>query len=204
MLKFVDFLAEQSTLHMFDMDDTMFHSPNTRVGVRNQAGKIVGRLTSQQYSNHKLTPGHKYDYEEFKDSHKFHKEAQPIPKMISLVRKVHRSTKGTNSRVIINTARQDLHDRDKFLDKFRKHGIDINSIHVERAGKITGGTTAEKKMQVTRKHLNTGKYKRVNLYDDDKANLHALLQLKGEYPHVKFTAYHAQPDGSIKHYKHGD
>jgi len=38
------------------------------------------------------------------------------------------------------------------------------------------------------------------MYDDSKTNLKALLNMKREYPNVKFIAFHVKPDGSMSRY----
>lgn len=204
MKSFKQFLEEEKkgALHVFDIDDTMFHT-TARVKVRNKDGKIIRYLTNQQFNKYRLRPGEKFDYSEFHSAKKFHDESRPIEKMIRKIRKIHDlSKKKENHKVIINTARADFDNKDKFLDKFRKHDIEIDGIHVHRAGNIPGDDIpAVKKVKIIKQYIDNHGYKKVIMYDDSKTNLQALLQMKNMYPDVKFVAYHAQPDGSIKHYK---
>lgn len=203
MKSFKSYIEEQSNaLHVFDIDDTMFHT-TARVRVRNSAGKIIRYLSNAQFNNYKLKPGEKYDFREFRSASKFDRESRPINKMLQTVRKVHGLSKTKkNSKVIINTARADFDDKEQFLNKFRKHDIDIDDIHVHRAGNIPGDDLpAHKKVKIIKQYIDKHGYKKVVMYDDSKSNLKALLQMKKAYPHVKFVAYHAQPDGSIKHFK---
>ena len=48
-------------------------------------------------------------------------------------------------------------------------------------------------------------YSHVHLYDDSKANINSMLELKKQHPDVTFHGHHIehQPDGSIRvtHYK---
>jgi len=80
------------------------------------------------------------------------------------------------------------------------NGIDIDKSHIHRAGNI-GGSSATAKQHFFRKYLDTGEYKRVRLFDDDKSNLKALLDLKSDYNDVEFFAYLANEKGSIKRVK---
>jgi hypothetical protein len=198
-----DYINE-SNLHMFDVDDTLFHT-TAKIHVKNsKTGETVKTLSNSEFNTHTLPPNHHYDFQEFRNADKFHKESKPISKMIDKIKKVHKKVRGKEgSKVILNTARADFDNKEKFLDKFRQHGIDIDKIHVERAGNIPGDEhPAEKKAQVVRNHLARHDYKNVTLYDDNKSNLNRLLKMKREFPLVKFHAYHVQPNGSVK--KHND
>lgn len=198
-----DYINE-SNLHMFDVDDTLFHT-TAQIHVKNsKTGETVKTLSNSEFNTHTLPPNHHYDFQEFRNADKFHKESKPISKMIDKIKKVHKKVRGKEgSKVILNTARADFDNKEKFLDKFRQHGIDIDKIHVERAGNIPGDEhPAEKKAQVVRNHLARHDYKNVTLYDDNKSNLNRLLKMKREFPLVKFHAYHVQPNGSVK--KHND
>ena len=170
-----------------------------------KGGKHVASLSPAEYNTHKLPKGHKYDFSEFRSAHKFDTESKPIHRMINRLKNIHQKTKNVpNAKVIINTAREDLDDRDTFLNKFRKHGVDIDDIHVHRSSNIKNPnmSIAQKKTEVIRNHLKTGKFKSAHLYDDSKENLDHFMQLKHEHPDVKLKAYHVQPDGKIK--KHED
>jgi hypothetical protein len=198
---FKKFLKE-SGLHMFDVDDTLFHT-TAKIHVKDKTGKTINTLSNSEFNTHTLEPGHQYDFSEFRDADKFHKESKPISKMIGKIKAIHKNVQNKpDSKVILNTARADFDDKNKFLDKFRKHGIDIDNIHVERAGNIPGDEQpAEKKAQIVRNHLTRKQYKNVHLYDDSMSNLKALQKMKHEYPDVNFHAHHVQPDGSVKKLK---
>jgi hypothetical protein len=202
MKRFKEFIVENG-LHVFDIDDTLFHT-TAQVHVK-RGGKTVSRLSSSEFNSHTLPVGHHYDFSEFHDAEKFNSESKPHSRVMDTMKAIHKSVKAKGKgRVIINTARQDFDDKHKFLDTFRKHGVDIDDIHVHRAGneaiakKIPIGVA---KNNVIRKHLNTGNYSHVSLYDDSLENLNHFKDLSKEHPDVKFKAYHVQPDGSIKHHK---
>ena len=200
MLKFRDYVTDRATLFVFDIDDTMFHTTAKVKVVKN--GKIVKTLDTSEFNTYTLGPDEHYDFSEFHDAKKFHDESVPIEKMLETVKKIHALVrKDPNSRVIINTARADFDDKVTFLNTFRKYGINIDGIHVERAGNIPGKEApASKKVSILKRYIDLLKFKKVVMYDDSKSNLKALLSMKNEFPDVRFVAYHAQPDGSIKHY----
>jgi hypothetical protein len=198
MRNFKSFLIEGG-LHMFDMDDTLFHTSD-KIHVKDKFGNTVQTLSNQEFNHHKLPKDHSYDFSEFRNADKFHKEGEPIHPMINKLKAIQKNVeKKPGSKVIINTARADFDKQKKFANKFKQHGIDINKVHVERAGNIPGDEPpAEKKVKVVKKYLDKHPYNHVTLYDDSKQNLSRLLKMKKEYPHVKFHAYHVQPDGSAK------
>jgi hypothetical protein len=203
MFSFKQFLeeAKKGTLHVVDIDDTMFHT-TARVRVRNKAGKIIKYLSNSEYNTHKLKPGQSYDYKEFKNAKKFHDESKPIHPMINKVNRIQKNvSKHPNSRVIINTARADFDDKNTFLDTFRKQNVDIDKIHVHRVGNISGSdNAASKKVKVIKQYIDQHSHKKVIMYDDSKTNLQALLNMKKEYPDVKFIAFHVKTDGTMKKY----
>lgn len=165
-----------------------------------KAGRVVRELSNQEYNTYKLRPGESFDFRQFKDSDKFYNESQPISRMIAKANAIIRNSKNAGgSRVIIVTARADFDDKEKFLATFRKHGMMIDDVYVERAGNIvTGAGPAQRKAVIISKYLETGKYSRVRLFDDSKENLSVFLKLQTRFPDVQFQAYFANPDGSIK------
>lgn len=202
MKNFLDFLKEEATktgLHVFDVDDTLFH---TTAKVRVMKGKKhVDSLSNSQYNTHKLPAGHRYDFSEFRSAEKFDAESKPNNRMLTKMKRLHTKAKTTGGKVIINTARADFDDKDKFLGTFRKHGVDIDNIHVHRAGNLKGGgTVAEKKTSIIRDQIKKGNYSHVSLHDDSEHNLQHFLGLKKEFPRIKFTAHHVKPDGKSKRY----
>ena len=203
MLKFKQFISEEKKggLHIFDIDDTLFHT-TAKVGVKSASGQ-TRTLSNADYNTDTRKPGEQYDYSEFRSADKFSKESKPISKMLGKLNSIHANVKKSpGSKVIINTARSDFDDKDKFLNTFKKHGVDIDDIHVHRAGNIESDEpVAAKKSMAIKHHLDSNKYRHATLYDDSKPNLDHFLSLKAEYPHMKFNAYHVQPNGSVKRHK---
>ncbi len=202
MLDFYTFLLEEKSqgrgLHVFDVDDTLFHTTaKIRVMKDNQ---VVQSLSNSEYNTHKLPPGHQYDYSEFRSAEKFDTESKPNQRMLEKMRRLHDRTKETGGKVIINTARADFDDKDRFLDAFRKQKVDIDNIHVYRAGNKGEGTVAQKKTDIIRNQLSNGDFTHVSLHDDSEENLNHFLALKNEFPNVKFVAHHVKPDGKSKRY----
>ena len=131
MKRFLDFLIneEARALHVYDIDDTLVH-PTAKINVKNKKGEVVKTLDTHEYaksSRRPLPAGHSYDFGEFRSAEKFSKESKPIKSMISHVRLISTS-KG--NKVIFNTARANLDDKEKFVGAFKKHGVNMNNIHV--------------------------------------------------------------------------
>lgn len=197
MQKFSQFIVEKkdlqsNTLHSFDMDETLFaHDHNKlRVHVLDHMGNRVRTLTNQEFNSHQLQPGHRYDFSEFRSSDVFTKSAKPIRSMIAKLKAIHKN----NKNVEILTARSDLDDQPKFAKHMKKFGIDIDQIHVRRAGNIEGKRSHEAKAQIMSQLIAQNGYNRVHLYDDHPGNLEAFLKLKKQHPDVEFNAHHVQHD----------
>ncbi len=203
MLDFLTFINEQKSnsrgLHVFDVDDTLFHT-TAKVKVK-KGDKHVASLSNAEYNTHTLPPGHSYDFSEFRSAEKFDTESKPNQRMLLKMRRLHDKAKKSGGKVIINTARADFDDKDRFLDAFRKQNVDIDNIHVHRAGNMKGeGTVAQKKTEIIRQQLKNGDYTHVSLHDDSEDNLKHFLALKDEFPHINFNAHHVKPDGKSKRY----
>jgi hypothetical protein len=202
MKKFREYLDESHGLHIFDIDETLFNT-NAKIHVKDKHGNTVRTLNNQEFNDHKLDPDHHYDFHEFRDSKKFHDESEPIHPMIRKVQAISKNIKrgGHKSKIIMNTARADFDKKEPVLAKFRKHGIDVDSMHIHRAGNIEGNEPpAQKKNVILRKHLDTGHYHHVHMYDDSESNLKAFLGLQHEYPNVKFHA-HLVKHGHTRKYR---
>ena len=201
MLTYKEFLAEEQghgSLTIFDIDDTLFHTTAQIAVVKD--GKVIRKLTNNEFNNYTLQPGEEFDFSEFRDAHKFYHESQPIGRMLAKAKAILKnSSNNPESKVVIITARANFNDKDKFLATFRKYGFDINKVRVERAGNIEGDLIpAFKKAIIIRNYLRTEQFSKVRLFDDAMSNLKEFLKLKTEFPEVTFEAYFAKPDGSIK------
>lgn len=199
MKSFAEYIIEKS-IHYFDWDDTLSHpSSGVRVRVKDSSGKVVHSLKTHEFNDHKLEPGHHYDFSDFKSTKKF--SVKPIKKMVNKLKAIHKN----GGKAEILTARSDFDDKHKFASKVKSgSGIDINKVHVRRAGNL-GGSPHEAKAKIISAAIEKHGYSRVHLYDDSKANINSMLELKKKHPNVSFHGHHVEhnPDGSIKvtHYK---
>lgn len=182
-------------LVIFDIDDTLVNT-DTKVNVVRD-GKIVKKLNSHEFTNYKLEPGEEFDFGAFRDAREFFTQARPIPGMIRQLKQ----DIATGNRVIMLTARSDFNDRDIFLDTFRRFGIDMDRVHVYRAGNLAIKAATEEKKKIILRHL-LGKehFDKLIMYDDSIPNLDAFLSLKQEYPWSKFYAWHVDPRGQASEY----
>ena len=201
IINFKEYISEETglgSLTIFDIDDTLFHTTAQIAVVKD--GKIVKKLTNSEFNTYKLADGESFDFSEFKDAAKFYKESKPITKMITKAMIILKhAQKNPNSQVIILTARSNFDDKEKFLATFRKHGFDIDKVRVERAGELVKNEVpAVAKAIVVTKYLNSGKFNKIRLFDDSMSNLKEFLRLQTKFKDVKFEAYFAKPDGSIK------
>jgi hypothetical protein len=188
--------TNQIGLTIFDIDETLFLT-KARVQVA-QEGKIVRILDNQQYNSYQLKKGESFHYGEFKSAKIFKETSTPIAKVIKRAKRIIHFATRRGSKVIIVTARQDMDDKKLFKEAFKAQGIDIGRVYVERAGNIGKETASENKAVIFKRYLDTGRYVRIRLFDDDKNNLNAFLSLEKEYPNVDFTGYQVFKSGNIK------
>ena len=197
MENFKTFLEEQAGkgLTMFDVDETMFITKAKVKVIKN--GKIIKRLNNQEFNTYKKKDGEEFDFGEFKNAEVFNRTSTPIARMINKVKAILKNATRKGSKVIIVTARPNFDNKKLFLDTFRKQGIDIDKIYVERAGNLGSGPAAGNKKIIFKKYLDQKIYKRIRLFDDAISNLKTFLSLQKDYPDVSFEAYHAKPNGSV-------
>jgi hypothetical protein len=183
-------------LTVFDIDETLFQ---TKAMVKiMKDGKLVRSIDNQEYNTYKLKPGETYDYGEFRSAEIFQNTSVPIMKMIQKAKAIITNATKAGSKVIIVTARGNFDDKKKFLDTFRRYGIDIDNVYVERAGNLNLGSSAKNKRFIFHKYLRGGKYERVRFFDDAMPNLTMFKSLKKKYPNISFEAYHVKHDGSVR------
>lgn len=199
MLSFRNFIEEQARskgLTIFDIDETLF---KTRALVKViKDGKVVRSLDNQEYNTYKLQPGESFDYGEFRNAKVFHDTSIPIWSMIKKAKAIINNAVNAGSKVIIVTARSDFDDKKKFLDTFRRYGIDIDNVYVERSGNLNLGSSAKNKRFIFHKYLRSGKFERVRFFDDAVSNITMFKALAKQYPDISFEAHLVQHDGSVK------
>ena len=183
-------------LTIFDIDETLFHTKAKVQVLKN--GKIYKILDNQQYNSYQLKKGETFDYGQFKSAKMFMETSTPIAKVINRAKRIIYFATKKGSKVIIVTARQDMDDKKIFKDAFKAQGIDIGRVYVERAGNIGKETASENKLIIFKKYLDTKRYARIRLFDDDNNNLKAFMSLQNEYSRVEFTGYKVFKSGNIK------
>lgn len=201
MLKFKEYIKDnKGYLTIFDIDDTLFHT-TAKIIIR-KSGKALKKLTSAEFNTYKLSPGESADFSEFSDAEKFSKESTPITKMLNKAKALLADTeRHPNNRVIIVTARPNLDDRDTFLNTFKKYGLNIDKVRVERAGRISALSAPQSKAIIINNYLRTNQFNKVRLFDDSINNLKEFLKLEKHFPDIKFTAWHAHTDGTVRQVK---
>jgi hypothetical protein len=182
-------------LVIFDIDDTLVHT-QTKVHVVKD-GRVVKSLNSHDFTHYKLQPGEQFDFGDFRDAREFFNNSKPIiPMMNQLKHDI-----ATGNHVVMVTARADFDDKELFLNTFRKYGVNMNKVHVYRAGNMTGKIqTEEKKKIIIRKLMDQGHYTKAIMYDDAVPNLESFVELKDEYPQTKFYAWHVSLEGEASEY----
>lgn len=181
-------------LVIFDIDDTLVHT-QTKVHVVKD-GQIINSLNSHDFTHYKLQPGEEFDFGDFRNAKEFFEKSKPI---IPMMRQLKQDIV-TGNKVVMVTARADFDDKELFLDTFRKYGVDIDKVHVYRAGNSKQGTTEERKKAIIKTLLDKDNYSKAIMYDDAKPNLHTFIELKKDHPQTKFYAWHVSPEGAASEY----
>lgn len=183
-------------LVIFDIDDTLVYTQTKIHVVKND--RIIKSLTGHEHANYKLGPDEKFDFGDFEDPKEFFEKSVPNIPMINQLK----NDIDTGNKVVMVTGRGDFHDDELFLDTFRKFGINMNKVHVFRAGKLTGNfPTHVKKKIIIKELLENDDYQKVIMYDDLKDNLNSFIDLKKEFPNTKFYAWHVSLDGIASEYR---
>jgi hypothetical protein len=166
-------------LTIFDIDETLMKTFAQIHVVK--GGQIIKKLTNQEFNSYTLNPDETFDFGEFRSAELFNKTSIPIQKNIKKLIAITKNSLKAGSKVIMLTARGDFDNKELFLNTFRKIGVPIDSIYVERAGNRTGNVSTVKK-QIVSEYLSTGLYRRVRLYDDYLQNCLEFLTLENELP----------------------
>jgi len=185
---------EPKKLVVFDIDDTLVHT-QTKVHVIKD-GEVVDSLNSHDFTHYRLKPGEEFDFSGFRNAREFFEKSKPIiPMMNQLKRDI-----ATGNKVVMVTARADFDDKELFLDTFRKYGVDMDKVHVYRAGNSKEGTTEERKKAIIKALLDRDDYSKAIMYDDAKPNLHTFIELKKDHPRTRFYAWHVSLNGEASEY----
>ena len=189
MQSFLEFLEESKggKLFAFDMDETLLaHDPkHLKIHVKDKSGKLVRSLTNKEFNKHKLNPGEHYDFKEFRSAKVLGKSAHPIHSMVNKLN----GLKKRGFRTEIVTARSDFDDKHQVRKHLMKHGINIDTTHLRRAGNVEGTSTGDRKRRVLSALIKRDKLKEVHLYDDDIGNHQHFAKLKHEHPGVRLYSH---------------
>jgi predicted secreted acid phosphatase len=169
-------------LEIYDIDETLFKTNSLIYVIKDN--EIIKKLTNSEYNSYSLLEGESFDFSEFRMAEKFYSESQPIQEQIDSVK----NALELGKEVYFVTARANFDDKELFLDTFRKYGIDIDRIRIERAGNITEDFSGPvKKKIIIRNILRTKKYSTVKFFDDFCDNLKEFYSLNNEFPNTEFT-----------------
>ena len=168
------------TLVAIDIDETIFKTFAKIKVIKD--GKEIRSLSNQEFNTYLLQDGESFDFGEFRDAKLFNKTSIPIEKTVKRIKRMLSGDLGDNPDIILLTARADFDDKETFLNTFRKHGIPIDQMYVERVGNMKTGTTSAKKKKVLMKYLMTGKYTDIKLLDDDMKNVKTFADMGKSLP----------------------
>lgn len=191
-MRLTSFLTERQSIYgpgitFMDIDETILKT-YARVQIKKD-GEIIARLRNHEYLTYVPKEGEVADFSEYSDADFFYKTSEPIMPVVKRIQRMFKNIQQRGSRVVIVSGREDAKDKAKFLETFRKFGIPIDNIYVERAGNIPEATAnlPQVKKKIIFKYLATGLYRRARLIDDSEANCRAFLELEDELPSTTVT-----------------
>jgi hydroxymethylpyrimidine pyrophosphatase-like HAD family hydrolase len=189
MISYKQYLSEglNKKLFCFDMDETLLAHDHRhlKIHVRDNQGKLIRSLTNQEFNKYKLKPGEHFDFKDFRSSKILGQSAHPIKPMINRLNNLKR--RGFKTEIV--TARSDLDNKHQVRKHLLKHGINIDTTHLRRAGNIEGTSTGDRKRKVISDLIKKHGYKEVHLYDDDIANHKHFAKLKQDHPRVRLVSH---------------
>jgi anion-transporting ArsA/GET3 family ATPase len=200
-MRFNNYINELSSnygkgITFIDIDETIFRTFALIYVLDKNTKEIINKLTNQEFNTYKLKDNEEFDFREFRSADLFNKTSLPIDSTIKRIKRMFTNIDHRGSKVVLLTARTDFDNKDKFLDTFKKYGIPIDSIYVERVGnfltrpeiykriiKMQGmpTNTAEQKEKVILDYLMTGEYRRVRLIDDDMRNIKNFVKFGSSF-----------------------
>jgi hypothetical protein len=171
-----------SGITFLDIDETILKT-YARVQIK-KGDKVIARLRNHEYLKYEPKEGEVTDFSEYSDADVFYNTSTPIDKTIKRIQKMFKKIRERGSKIVIVSGRCDLNDKVKFLETFRKFGVPIDDIYVERVGSMPEASfdLPHAKKKVIWKYLSTGLYRRARLIDDSSHNCKAFLELKDEIP----------------------
>ena len=201
-----------------DLDCTLFNT-FAKIYVLKD-GKVIKKLSNQEFNTYELKPGESYDYSEFRDASIFYDTSKPILPTINRVKRMFKNIDYRESKVVLLTARERFKDMKKFKAAFKKVGLPIDKIDVEFSPEGTTSISGQKKKTIM-KYLESGEYRRCRLLDDDMTNIKKFLSIEQtlpqdiinrvrekrhipdgeEFPVISFYGLLVLPSGKIKEIK---
>jgi hypothetical protein len=201
-MKFENFLNELSSnygkgITFIDIDETLFRTFAMIYVLDKETGQIKKKLTNQEFNTYKLKDDEDFDFREFRSAKIFANTSIPINKTINRVKRMMQNLDERGSKIILLTARADFDDKETFLQTFKRYGLPIDKMYVERVGnfierseiykhiiKKSGmpKSIAEMKEKVILSYIESGQYRRVRLIDDDMKNIKTFVKFGKEFP----------------------
>ena len=184
-MKFDNYLNELASrfgkgITFIDIDETIFNTFAKIYVIKD--GKIIKKLSNQEFNTYELQDGESFDFREFRDATMFRKTSKPIPNTIKRIKRMFQNIDKRGSQVVLLTARGAFPDMATFKSTFKEHGIPIDKIDIVFAGDIKSGSVAAAKKKVIMDYIKSGEYRRVRLIDDDIKNVKFFLSIENEVP----------------------
>jgi hypothetical protein len=200
-MKFDNYLSELSSnygkgITFIDIDETIFRTFAMIYVLDKETGQIKRKLTNQEFNTYKIQDNEEFDFHEFRSAEIFSKTSLPVDKTINRIKRMMKNIDHRGSKVILLTARADFDDKETFLQTFRRYGLSIDNMYVERVGNFEVNpdiyrhiikksgmpkSIAEQKEKVIFDYIKSGQFRRVRLIDDDMKNVRTFMKFGKEF-----------------------
>lgn len=182
-------------IYFVDLDDTLTKSKANVEIVKD--GKVLKEI--HNYTTYKLQPGESFSFRQHKIAKLFHETSIPIEKAIKRFNKL---VGHKHAKTVILTGRSDFDDHSLFLKTLKKHNIYSIELDIVLVGSAADGGSiidiAGAKAKRIRTYLDTMRYKKAVMIDDNVMNLNRFLEVSESYPNIEFVAWKAYDSGHIR------
>jgi hypothetical protein len=224
-MRFTNFLNELASeygkgITFIDLDNTIFSTFAMIYVIDDKSGKVVKKLSNQEFNTYKLPPNHRFDFCEFVDAKKFRETSIAIDSTINRIKRMFLNLEYRGSKIVLLTARSTFDNMKEFNLTFKDYGIPIDKIRIEFVGDRNdkSSSVSQEKRRVLMNYLKNGEYRRCRLIDDDMKNIKDFLTIEKDlsdsiinkvkerygipddetFPVIQFFGLLVKKDGSLK------
>lgn len=180
-------------LIVWDLDDTLYFS-EVPIDIYDSKGKLVEQIWSRELADHKLQQGHRYCFSGLRNAQAFVDTRLVCRPAMNLFKRHQMLAKQfENYQIAIVTGRKPFDEPAKILNAFKEDGIDLDVVDFVCVGPINRSESDKiahyKMKEVAGRFELDSEIDEFSMYDDDKRNLEAAVELLKKEPQIKPWLY---------------